>query len=200
MATIAATILVTLLDQTTWAAVINCPPSTWPAACNGTSGDDVIYGQYGPDAIIHGLQGNDYIIGHYAAPHSIISGDEGNDTLIGGPGNDVLYGGSGNDKIDGQEGMDSILEVPPIESSLTNNDDIISGGPGDDFIQAGRGFDMIQGGPGNDRIWPNGEHRDFSFDIINCGSDTDHSDQVFRLNSGDGDYTTNCEVVQDLDK
>ena len=198
MVILAVIFLFTISDQTGRAAVINCPPMNYPAVCNGTSGDDIIYGQYAPDAMVHGLEGNDYIMGHLSSTHSYIYGDEGNDTLIGGPGNDVLYGGSGSDKMDGAGGMDTILEWDyPLISSLTNNNDIISGGQGDDMVQSGRGFDRIHGGPGNDRIWPNGNARDFSFDIIDCGSG---SDQAFILNSGDGDNATNCEVVEDFDK
>jgi Ca2+-binding RTX toxin-like protein len=189
------TIFFLQLDQTGWAAVINCPAT--PFTCNGTSGDDIIFAYYPSGNFIHGLAGNDYILGTGTNPNYLF-GDEGNDILIGSAGNDALYGGLGNDRYDGGDGADTIYDESHLVGSLVSNDDIISGDGGDDFIASGEGIDKIQGGPGNDMIYPGGYiHRDFSPDGINCGSST--SDKLFDFYSGDGDTANNCEFVLDAD-
>ena len=192
---VAVTILIFHLDQTGWAAVIQCPETT--AVCNGTPGDDEILGPYTVQGYIHGLGGNDYIIGYGSATSgNFIFGDNGSDILIGGRGNDGLYGGRGNDYYDGNSGDDSILDDYYKEGPLAKNDDIISGEEGNDFIQSGEGADKIHGGPGNDFIYPDGAYRDFSSDSVNCGSD---SDTVY-FNSADDVVASNCEDIYDSDR
>jgi len=183
------------LDQTSWAALIGCSDTI--IACNGTSDDDIIYGSSNGN-VIHGLGGNDYIISYGSAYRSsIINGDEGNDILIGSDLNDVLYGGIGNDYYDGGRGDDTISEALLSETGIVASDnDVISGGEGDDFIDSGLGADMIHSGPGNDQIMPDGYHRDFSIDTIDCGSD---NDRLFLFYSSDGDTQSNCETVNDQD-
>ncbi|MDW0148423.1 MAG: hypothetical protein QOK59_07040 [Nitrososphaeraceae archaeon] len=72
------TILFSILDQTGWAAVINCPST--PTDCNGTSGDDIMLGNYS-GSFMHGLAGNDYMLG-FGGPN-YMWGDDGNDILLG---------------------------------------------------------------------------------------------------------------------
>ena len=196
MLAVGITILFLLPDQTSWAAVIDCPDST--AVCYGTADDDIIYGDWGAAVIIHGLAGNDYIIANeYSPKSSYIYGDDGNDILIGGFGNDGLYGGLGNDRYDGRYGSDTVTEWVGIVGSLVSNNDIISGAEGDDFIVSGEGIDTIRGGPGNDQIFANPYvFHDFSFDSVNCGSDTDTVD----FYSGDGEVVSNCESLNDHDR
>lgn len=182
--------------QTSWADLIYCPSTG--NLCNGTSGDDIIYGGFNnPSQVIQGLGGNDWIM---AAPTTqAIFGNEGNDTLLGSNGNDHLYGGPGSDKMDGGPGDDNFEEYVNQEGTLVNNDDIISGGEGIDRINSGVGADRIHGGPGNDLIWPDGAiTRDFAVDSVNCGADT--QDRIFFFHSADGDTTVNCELVNDLDR
>jgi Ca2+-binding RTX toxin-like protein len=196
MSAVGITILFLHPDQTSWAAVIDCPATT--PVCNGTPDDDIIVGAWGSGFTIHGLAGNDYIISFGRADtSSYIYGDDGDDILIGGFGNDGLYGGKGNDRYDGRYGSDTIYELVNIEGSLVNNDDVISGAEGDDFIISGEGADRIHGGPGNDHIYPNTyTSRDFSYDRVNCGSDTDE----VKIYSGDGEIVSNCESVEDHDR
>jgi Ca2+-binding RTX toxin-like protein len=54
--------------------------------------------------LMHGLQGNDTLIG--GSNNDRIYGDEGNDRLYGGEGQDSLYGGDGSDYLDGGLGND----------------------------------------------------------------------------------------------
>lgn len=192
---VAVTALSLHLDQRVWAAIIYCPASDTSHPCNGTLGNDIIYGSY-RGTFIRGLAGNDYIIGASDESNYILGGD-GDDILIGRGGNDYLNGGRGNDKYDGQGGDDSILEDAHVEGSLVLSDDIISGGEGNDFILAGFGIDTIHGGTGDDRIYPNTYfHRDFSRDIVDCGPGS--GDQI-DFYSGDGETPANCEFVTDND-
>jgi len=194
MIAIIATVLLSV-HQTGSAAVIQCPETT--EVCNGTPGDDEILGPYTVQSYIHGLGGNDYIIGYGSATGgNFIFGDDGNDILIGAPGNDGLYGGRGNDYYDGNSGHDSIVDNYYQEGPLVKNDDIISGEEGDDYIQSGEGADKIHGGPGNDLIFPDGAYRDFSSDSVNCGSD---SDTVY-FNSADDVVASNWEDIYDYDR
>lgn len=182
--------------QTSWADLINCPSTV--VLCNGTSGDDIMYGNPNVNnQIIQGLGGNDWIQG--ALTTVGIVGGEGDDTLLGNTGNDQINGGPGSDRMDGGPGNDAIEDFVNMEGVLVNNNDIISGGEGNDNIQAGVGADKIHGGPGNDVIFPDfGIGRDFSTDIVNCGADT--QDRIFFFHSADGDTNVNCELVNDVDR
>ncbi len=64
-----------------------------------------------------------------------IFGDNGNDTIEGGPGNELLYGGDGNDTLLGNAGNDSI-----------------TGGSGSDFLSGGKGNDTLEGDYIDNRI------------------------------------------------
>jgi Ca2+-binding RTX toxin-like protein len=104
-------------------------------------------------AAIHGLGGNDTIIGSLGSDliygHSpdststdsdddTLRGSGGNDTLFGGPGDDVLKGGLGNDLLNGGVGEDNI-----------------DGELGNDTLQARQDeaeFDTLQGGGGIDSL------------------------------------------------
>jgi Ca2+-binding RTX toxin-like protein len=199
MTALTAAMLYTLSCQTGWAAVIYCPNT--PTSCIGTSGDDIIIGSASqPFNSIEGLGGNDYIQARTVGSSWVFGGD-GNDILVGGQGNDYMEGGRGNDKYDGWYGDDIIEEVTSfhgIQGTLINNDDIISGGKGDDSISSGEGFDRISGGPGDDSITAsNVNWRDFSPDIINCGSGID---TAYAFYSADGETATNCETVDDQDR
>lgn len=43
-----------------------------------------------------------------SGPRAVMYGEEGNDTLTGGPGDDALYGGDGDDVLEGGTGRDSL--------------------------------------------------------------------------------------------
>lgn len=196
-----ATVIVTLLfslAQAGWANIILCPATDH--ICLGTPGDDIILTNPTLDYnVVYALGGNDFIIGRSGLNY--LYGYDGDDILIGGMSSDFLSGGKGNDKYDGSFGDDTIKEditATGIVGTLINNNDIISGGEGDDWIQSGEGYDKIDGGPGSDSIYPNGYSRDFSFDVVNCGSGS--GDKVYNFHSGDGETTANCETVADYDR
>lgn len=96
----------------------------------GTTGNDVIDGGNGNDAIL-GLAGDD-----------ALNGGNGNDVLDGGGGNDSLTGGNGNDVLYGSVGMDSLTGG--------NGKDSLDGGAGDDELDGGNGKDTVNGGTGDD--------------------------------------------------
>jgi Ca2+-binding RTX toxin-like protein len=75
---------------------------------------------------VYGGYGNDTIIGSATASYDILSGGNGNDSILGGAGNNTLYGGVG--------------------------DDILNGGSGSDVLDPGTGADNIDGGVGSDSL------------------------------------------------
>ena len=134
-----------------------------------------------------------------------LSGNNVDNTLIGGGGSDVLkgrggrdqlsagsefsagrartrdklYGGSGPDVLDGTRGRNVL--------SGGSGADTIDGAAGADRIRGGRGRDRITGGSGADRIVT---RRDRARDRVNCGSGTD------RLRADRRDRRRRCERVR----
>jgi Ca2+-binding RTX toxin-like protein len=136
---------------------------------DGRGGDDVITigdlvggGFFKLD--VRGGDGNDTLTAQGTNSGQVrlsLSGDNGNDTLIGSASNDTLDGGAGDDGIHGGAG-----------------NDLINGGAGNDSIGGGLGNDTIIGGDGND--FANGDAGDDSV-IGSVGNDT--------LRGGDGNDT-----------
>ena len=72
----------------------------------------------------------------------------------------------------------------------------MSGGPGDDYLVGNDGTDYLHGGPGLDILWADIFYtRDFSFDFVDCGSDSD----IAVINSADDNAKINCETIKDSD-
>src|SRR5262249_31148469 len=83
----------------------------------------------------------------------VLSGDIGEDLLVGGDGNDVLDGGDDADFLSGDAG-----------------DDVLTGGDGDDTLAGGLGDDVLTGGDGLDLfIYNDGDGQDH---ITDRGSNT----------------------------
>lgn len=91
---------------------------------------------------ITGNELNNTILGGSAK--DIINGDDGNDSLVGNGGDDSLFGGDGNDILTGNNGSDSLFG--------DNGDDSLYGGSGNDYISGGNGHDILDGGAGNDSL------------------------------------------------
>lgn len=109
--------------------------------------------------VVAGGPGND-TLGAASAP-AALSGEGGDDTLVGGDGDDRLLGGDGADSIQGQPGADqidggagndNILGDRPVSGTAPTGADVIRGGPGNDRISGQGGNDTIDGGPGNDVV------------------------------------------------
>ena len=76
----------------------------------------------------------------------MVTGDDGNDTVLGRGGNDQADGGDGNDRV--------------------------VGGTGDDILQAGLGLDRLEGEDGSDNL----RSRDGLRDVVSCGAGFDRVD------------------------
>lgn len=81
--------------------------------------------------MISGNDGNDRLLGW--GDRCIVFGDQGNDYIQGGEGDDSLWGGDGNDFLLGGTGSDHLF-----------------GGDGDDVLAGGNGRDYIIGGDDDD--------------------------------------------------
>jgi Ca2+-binding RTX toxin-like protein len=84
------------------------------------------------------------------------TGENTNDTLLGGDGNDTLRGGFGNDFLVGGNGTDSLL-----------------GDAGNDRLEASAGDDLLNGGSGNDTLTGNSGRDSFVFDSNTAFSTAD---------------------------
>src|SRR5262245_20572341 len=115
---------------------------------SGNFGDDVINlgNAAGVDSIVHGNAGNDTIIGGNGSNQFF--GDEGDDRLFGGNGSDQLHGGAGNDYLFGGNGADALFGE--------DGDDWLFGENGADLLDGGLDFDWLFGGNGADQLL-NGE-------------------------------------------
>jgi hypothetical protein len=108
---------------------------------------------------------------------TMLNGQRGNDTIIGGGAADVIQGGDGVDVIRGQAGIDRI-----------------DGGRGDDDIDGGGGLDEILGGLGEDTFVAaedgTGELRDTGVDMDSVRITLDQAPPAVQdavaANAGDG--------------
>jgi Ca2+-binding RTX toxin-like protein len=136
-------------------ADVNIPsPILKPGPITGTDGDDVILlsAQGGrlvvtingvtqsgvmPDSLfIDAGAGDDLIIADPSITIPLgITGNVGDDTIVGGSGNDELSGSFGNDRIVGGAG-----------------DDLLFGGASSDYLSGELGNDLMVGSGGNDRL------------------------------------------------
>ena len=110
----------------------------------GSGGDDVMIGPKHGAATFYGGAGNDTMIARakQANRRHAFYGEEGNDTLHGGPGRDTLDGGTGDDVIYGNTGRNHIY-----------------GGHGNDLIEDSEGASTIDAGPGrNTLLLGEGDH------------------------------------------
>jgi len=88
------------------------PTSLLNVTVNGNDGNDLITVNAltgFTDSTIFGGEGGDSINAAAAGVAVYLSGDEGNDTLVGGIGDDIISGGDGIDSMTGGAGNDSFL-------------------------------------------------------------------------------------------
>jgi Ca2+-binding RTX toxin-like protein len=86
-----------------------------------------------------------------------MSGDLGDDSLLGGDGDDSLSGGAGGDSLFGDSGSDSIFGGEGFDSLFGGiGDDVIVGGEGNDWLVGGAGADtfMFAGNSGELDVFP----------------------------------------------
>ncbi len=108
---------------------------------------------------------------------AIITGTNGNDSLIGSNETDTIIGLNGNDTLEGNGGNDFLYDfvTDNVFFSGTGND-FFNGGDGDDLIYSGVGNDTLLGGQGNDTL----------YDLPDEGV-TQVETQQNLLDGGDGD-------------
>ena len=96
---------------------------------------------------IEGNDGDDFVDASAAQIGAVrlrITGDLGDDTLLGSFGRDTILGGEGADSIGSGDGDDNV--------DGGNGDDIIQGGGGNDFLAGDLVNDSIDGGDGDDSL------------------------------------------------
>jgi len=74
----------------------------------------------------------------------VVTGGDGNDTILTGAGNDTVSAGAGNNTVTTNAGNDTI--------TTGNGNNTVNAGAGNDSITTGSGNDVINGGAGNDVI------------------------------------------------
>ena len=113
-----------------------------------TDKDGYITGHSGGYAEGDRLKGIENIYGSKLGDN--ITGDDGENTIVGRAGDDTLSGGGDDDRIYGNDGDDIIRGG--------TNEDRLFGGDGDDTIYGGSNDDVIFGGAGNDTLIGDGGH------------------------------------------
>jgi Ca2+-binding RTX toxin-like protein len=127
------------------------------AEIHGLTGNDTIIGASTAD-YLRGDEGDDSISG--GAAFDDINGNMGNDTAHGNGGDDWVVGGKDNDMLFGDAGSDIVwgnLGNDTLDGGDGNDqvrggqgDDVVNGGAGDDYVSGDRGNDTITGGAGAD--------------------------------------------------
>lgn len=193
-------------------------------------GDDTLIGGPGSD-VLRGLLGNDMLFGEsrftdlagYIESSETqtgsnqtgdwLSGEGGDDILVGNVANDVLLGGGGKDIIVGGAGDDYIggdnvgwadrgwavsrtssqtngnitytttPDKGAIFTPVSGSEDIVYGGAGADWINGNAGNDALDGGTDNDVVWGN-----LGNDVLygGLGDDVLLGDNGYPETDGDG--------------
>ncbi len=111
--------------------------------------------------IANGRGGNDLVgVGKNVLFPTILSGQDGDDTLTGGSGNDLFFGGPGNNQIDGYSGADRVSYArldSNISLSLKVTNRILSGtATADDQADTLENIEVINGTDFNDEVHATG--------------------------------------------
>ncbi len=103
------------------------------------------------DNTIIGGTGKNSLIG--GKGNDSIVGNSGNDYLSGSAGNDSVIGGAGNDKLFGYAGNDYLSGSAGNDSIYGGNgNDKLFGYAGNDYLRGDAGKDSLYGGDGNDSL------------------------------------------------
>ena len=144
---------------------------------HGDAGNDHFTNRTNISSVLYGNDGSDTLVG--GSGNDDLRGGNGDDALVGGDGNDELHGDYGNDKLAGGDGDDDVRGW--------YGDDVLSGGDGNDYLSGYKGDDVIEGGDGDDVIkghegadWLFGQDGDDSVygwkgdDVIDGGNGDDY--------------------------
>jgi Ca2+-binding RTX toxin-like protein len=119
-------------------------------------GDDQIIVATPLPSILSGDAGDDRLVGGPAADH--LRGGDGTDALFGREGADTLDGSRGTDRLDGNQGGDVLHGdagndvLVGDETTEPGGNDVLDGAEGDDKLIGAIGDDRLRGGPGADEI------------------------------------------------
>ncbi len=139
-------------DQGDVFQIENLDPFTTRVTVNGTSHDYdrnelssvVISADAGNDVIVTGLD---------VSASCILSGGDGDDTVMGGAGADLIDGGAGNDSLIGSDSADTLTGGEGNDTvSGGSSDDLVDGGPDNDSVLGEDGSDTLTGGLGDDTV------------------------------------------------
>ena len=126
---------------------------------------------------------------------SVLTGTDGDNTLIGGHAGEILTGRGGNDRIEGRAGDDILMDGP-------GEDTLIGGSGADIFVMAADGqTDVIRDfSPGIDRIdltaWPMLRNLDqITFNSTSFGGVLRYRDETLRIHSDDGLPLSRQDIV-----
>lgn len=149
-------------------------------------------------AVITGTEGDDTLMGTPSA--DLIKGLGGNDTIAGRDGGDIVLAGQGNDLVRGGDGSDTIWGNAGDDTLHggdgadlvrgRSGDDQVYGGDGDDQLFAGFGADKVFGGSGNDHLYA--VAKDGQLDRLDCGPGRD----VATIRAGEPTAVVNCEKIE----
>lgn len=114
-----------------------------------------------PLCTITGDDGNNRLVG--TSGPDVICGDSGRDTIKAKGGNDIVYPGPGRDFTNAGGGNDTVIDG--------SGRDVVNGGKGKDDVRGAAGNDKVNGGPGKDRV-----HGGPGRDALNGGTGRDYCD------------------------
>jgi hypothetical protein len=162
--------------------------------------------------VVNAGAGNDAVsIGSTVAKPTILNGQDGNDSLLGGPGNDTLNGGGGNDTLRGYTGRDILIGGTGVDTADYSTKEVavkvdldgvaddgvaneadnvmpdvenVAGGAGNDTLVGNAAANRLTGNGGDDVLVGSGGNDDLDG---NAGDDTlDGGTGTNALNGGAG--------------
>lgn len=100
----------------------------------GSEGNDVIFGGKGDDSVASIGGGDDQVFGNL--DNDLLQGGEGNDQIYGGQGDDRVLGDGGNDVVSGDKGNDFLVgvDIQNISNPGFGEIDTLVGGEGADIF------------------------------------------------------------------
>ena len=116
----------------------------------GSPQGDIVSGGDGDDSVLAG-GGEDTVDGDAGA--DFIDGGAGDDSLVGGTDDDTISGGLGDDSVDGGQDSDVLSGDDGADTLIGGlGDDNLNGNAGNDSLLGGSGQDTLTGGNGADRL------------------------------------------------
>jgi autotransporter-associated beta strand protein len=115
---------------------------------------------------------------------NLLIGGAGNDTINGGAGVDSLFGEDGTDTLNGGAGVDYLVGGANVDTLNGGADaDALYGEGGNDFLDGGDSFDtdILVGGSGNDTLDGSSGQSNPDYDLLDGGT----GDDTYLVDTGD---------------